>query len=208
VGNSDSGTRTTVVASRYGLRRYAFDGGTVFYFRCGISFLTVVRAVDPHQNSGQFRSRKIRHDFHPRGKEACHQESQIWSMDFVADNLFDGRKLRMLTVVDCYTRQSLAIHVGQRLTGEDVVQVLNHVVAQRGKPQTIKTDNPMVESFNVRLRQECLNEHWFMSLADAKSKIEAWRQHYNETRPHSALNWLTPNEFARSSPVNRATSSN
>jgi putative transposase len=167
------------------------------------------------------------------------QENQIWSMDFVADNLFDGRKLRMLTVVDCYSRQSLAIHVGQRLTGEDVVQVLNHVVAQRGKPQTIKTDNgsefiskamdkwayengiqlefsrpgkptdnAMVESFNGRLRQECLNEHWFMSLADAKSKIEAWRQHYNETRPHSALNWLSPNEFARSSPVNRATSSN
>ena len=136
------------------------------------------------------------------------QENQIWSMDFVADNLFDGRKLRMLTVVDCYSRQSLAIHVGQRLTGEDVVEVLNHVVAQRGKPQTIKTDNAMVESFNGRLRQECLNEHWFMSLADAKSKIEAWRQHHNETRPHSALNWLSPNEFARSSPVNRATSSN
>ena len=55
----------------------------------------------------------------------------------------------------------------------------------------------MVESFNGRLRQGCLNEHWFMSLADAQGKIEAWRRHYNEARPHSALDWLTPSEFAR-----------
>jgi putative transposase len=128
--------------------------------------------------------------------------NQIWSMDFVVDNLFDGRKLRMLTVVDCYTRESLDIHVDQSLKGEDVVAVLNTIVKERGKPLTIKTDNgsefiskvmdkwayergiemdfsrpgkptdnAMVESFNGRLRQECLNEHWFMSLQDAKTKI-------------------------------------
>ena len=62
-------------------------------------------------------------------------------MDFVADNLFDGRKLRMLTVVDCFTRESLDIHVDQSLKGEDVVRVLNNLVAIRGKPMTIKTDN-------------------------------------------------------------------
>ncbi len=151
-------------------------------------------------------------------------------MDFVADNLFDGRKLRMLKVVDCYSRESLAIHVGQSLKGEDVVQVLNGIAVQRGRPQVIKsdnasefigkamdkwayehrvaldfsrpgrlTDNAMVESFNGRLRQECLNEHWFMSLADARTKIEAWRRHYNESRPHSALGSKTPLEFARCS---------
>ena len=65
--------------------------------------------------------------------------------------------------------------------------------SRQGKP----TDNAMVESFNGRLRQECLNEHWFMSLADAQGKIEAWRRHYNEARPHSALDWLTPSEIAR-----------
>jgi putative transposase len=69
--------------------------------------------------------------------------NQIWSMDFVADNLFDGRKLRMLTVVDCYTRESLDIHVDQSLKGEDVVRVLNNIVAARGKPMTIKTDNEL-----------------------------------------------------------------
>jgi len=61
-----------------------------------------------------------------------------------------------------------------------------------GKP----TDNAFVESFNGRLRDECLNAHWFLSLADAKTKIEAWRRHYNESRPHTALGWLTPHEFA------------
>ncbi len=161
-------------------------------------------------------------------KTLAHTINQIWSMDFVADNLFDGRKLRMLTVVDCYSRESLAIHVGQSLKGDDVVRVLNAIVRGRGQPRTIKTDNgsefiskvmdkwayehgveldfsrpgkptdnAMVESFNGRLRQECLNEHWFMSLTDAQDKIEAWRRFYNEARPHSALDWLTPTEFAR-----------
>ncbi len=161
-------------------------------------------------------------------KAIAQQINQIWSMDFVADNLFDGRKLRMLTVVDCFSRESLSIHVGQSLKGEDVVRVLDAIVNERGKPQTIKsdngsefiskamdkwayergveldfsrpgkpTDNAMVESFNGRLRQECLNEHWFMSLEDARDKIEGWRRHYNESRPHSALNWRTPEEFVK-----------
>ena len=56
-----------------------------------------------------------------------------------------------------------------------------------------------MESFNGRLRQECLNENWFMSLEDARRKIEAWRIHYNQSRPHSALGWMTPYEFAEKS---------
>ncbi len=67
--------------------------------------------------------------------------NQIWSMDFVADALFDGRKLRALSVVDNFTRESLAIDVAQSLKGEDVVRVLNHIVAWRGLPGTIKMDN-------------------------------------------------------------------
>lgn len=67
-----------------------------------------------------------------------------------------------------------------------------------GKP----TDNAFVESFNGRLRDECLNTHWFLSLADARAKIEPWRRHYNESRPHTSLGWLTPKEFASSAGVN------
>jgi putative transposase len=162
--------------------------------------------------------------------------NEIWSMDFVSDALFDGRRLRALTVVDNYTRESLAIEVGQSLKGEDVVRVLDAVVAERGTPQTIKvdngsefiskamdrwayehgveldfsrpgtpTDNAKVESFNGRFRQECLNEHWFLSLDDARSKIADWRQYYNESRPHSALRWATPAEFARQARKNAST---
>jgi putative transposase len=130
----------------------------------------------------------------------------------------------MLTVVDCFTRECLAIDVGQSLKGEDVTASLNRICAQRGLPATIKTDNgsefiskvmdkwayergveldfsrlgkptdnARVESFNGRLR----NANWFLSLDDATEKIGAWRTDYNESRPHSALDWATPAEFAR-----------
>ena len=161
-------------------------------------------------------------------KQVVSAMNEIWSMDFVADALFDGRRLRALTVVDNYTRECLAIEVGQSLKGDDVVNALLRITAERGKPQTIKvdngsefiskamdrwayenrvdldfsrpgkpTDNAKVESINGRFRVECLNTHWFLSLADAQRKIEAWRQDYNEARPHSALAWSTPSEYAR-----------
>ncbi len=64
-----------------------------------------------------------------------------------------------------------------------------------GKP----TDNAFIESFNGRLRQECLNQHWFLSLQDAQEKVEQWRQDYNQVRPHSSLNNQTPVEITSSS---------
>ena len=60
-----------------------------------------------------------------------------------------------------------------------------------GKP----VENAFIESFNGRLRDECLNVHQFTSIEDAKAKIEAWRVDYNQRRPHSSLGHLTPNEF-------------
>lgn len=154
--------------------------------------------------------------------------NQLWGMDFVSDALFDGRRFRLLTVVDHFTHECLDIVADQSLRGEHVADAMVRLVAQRGRPAAIKvdngsefagkvmdrwayengveldfsrrgtpTDNALVESFNGRLRQECLNEHWFLSLADARSKIAAWRAFYNEERPHSALEWKTPEEFAR-----------
>jgi len=64
---------------------------------------------------------------------------------------------------------------------------------QPGKP----VQNAFVESFNGKFRDECLNLNWFVSLADAVTRIEAWRQDYNSHRPHSSLGDLTPEEFAR-----------
>src|SRR6266436_6247493 len=171
-----------------------------------------------------------------RSKTAAHRQErpvltgphQCWSMDFVSDQLFDGRRFRALTLVDNYSRECLEIEVGQSLKGFDVVAVMERIKQVRGVvPQRIQvdngsefiskaldrwayenavtldfsrpgkpTDNAYVESFNGRLRDECLNANWFLSLADAKAKIEAWRRHYNESRPHTALGWLTPHEFA------------
>jgi putative transposase len=65
---------------------------------------------------------------------------------------------------------------------------------QPGKP----VQNAYIESFNGKLRDECLNEHWFSNLDEAKERIEAWRQDYNTVRPHSALGDLSPEEFVRS----------
>lgn len=67
--------------------------------------------------------------------------NEAWSRDFVADARFDGRKLHMLTVVDCYTRECLATDVGQSLEGEDVVNTLNKICTERGMPSASKTGN-------------------------------------------------------------------
>ena len=159
--------------------------------------------------------------------------NELWSMDFVSDALFDGRRLRALTVVDAYTREALAIDVDQGIKGEQVVEAMDRIASIRGTPRAIRvdngpefiskaldrwayengvtldfsrpgkpTDNAFVESFNGRFRDECLNTHWFLSLADARSKIDAWRRDYNECRPHTSLGWLTPVEFASSAGVN------
>jgi putative transposase len=63
---------------------------------------------------------------------------------------------------------------------------------QPGKP----TQNAFIESFNGKFRDECLNQHWFLNLTDARIEIENWRKDYSENRPHRSLKMKTPNEFA------------
>jgi len=72
--------------------------------------------------------------------ETC-EANESWSMDFMSDQLFDGRRLRVLTIVDNFTRESLAIEAGQRFTGYDVARVLTRVGTERGLPKTIWVDN-------------------------------------------------------------------
>jgi putative transposase len=153
--------------------------------------------------------------------------NQAWSVDFVADQLTDGRRFRALTVVDVFTRECLAIEVGQSLKGANVVHVLRRICAQRAAPKMVycdngseftsqamdlwayhagvqidfsrpgkPTDNAHVESFNGTPRSECLDAHWFATLAEAKQIIETWRREYNESRSHRALGERTPNEIA------------
>lgn len=160
--------------------------------------------------------------------------NEIWAMDFVSDALFNGKRFRALTVVDAYTRECLAIHADQGIKGEQVVDVMDRLLFERGSPPAKirvdngpefisraldhwayinrvtldfsrpgkPTDNAFVESFNGRLRDECLNTHWFLSLEDARAKLEAWRRDFNENRPHTSLGFMTPAEFASSAGVN------
>lgn len=152
--------------------------------------------------------------------------NQRWSLDFVADQLVDGRRFRVLVIVDDFTRECLALVVDTSLSGQRVVRELDALITLRGRPLMVVSDNgteltsrailqwqqdsrvewhiapgkPMqngfVESLNGRFRDECLNEHMFRNLPSARRLIEEWRTDYNTQRPHTSLGGLTPNEFA------------
>lgn len=163
--------------------------------------------------------------------------NQEWSLDFVHDVLVNGRRIRMLTVVDDFTRESIKITVDTSLNGRRVCDELDQVIESRGKPGRILSDNGTeftstavlkwcqekgvrwdyiqpgkpyqngyIESFNGKLRDECLNENLFTSLQEAKRLVEAWREEYNERRPHSSLKGKTPNEVARGEEILTGTS--
>jgi putative transposase len=155
--------------------------------------------------------------------------NECWAMDFMADQLFNGQKLRLLTIVDVVSKLSPAIGVDHTYRGADVVHTLDNAAKTHGYPKSIRvdngpefvskdldlwaymhgvvldfsrpgkpTDNAFIEAFNSRIRQECLNAYWFLSLADARCKIEAWRVEYNTVRPHSALGHRPPAEYVSS----------
>ncbi|WP_156375492.1 IS3 family transposase [Methylobacterium sp. Leaf125] len=162
-----------------------------------------------------------------QGRPAIGGPNEVWAMDFMSDRIFDGRPFRILTVVDCHTREALSLTPRANFRAYQVTEALDALVKLRGRPKSLRvdngpefagrmldqwaylngveidfsrpgkpTDNAYVESFNGRLRAECLNASWFLSLADARERIEEWRCHYNEDRPHTALGGLTPRAFA------------
>jgi putative transposase len=172
------------------------------------------------RRAGRWRGEKL---------EAAQRMNQIWAMDFLADQLADRRRLRVLPILDAYSRECLAIEADTSLPSQRVTRVLEELKARRGLPEKIVVDNgpeftaqhldqwafangvqlhfiepgkPMqngyIESFNDKLRDECLNEHWFSGMADARWTVERWRRDYNEVRPHSALGNATPAAFAAS----------
>ncbi len=149
---------------------------------------------------------------------------QAWSMDFVHDWLLTKRKLKTLTIVDDFTKESIGIFLGHSISGDAVARFLSGLPRQ---PRLLRSDNgpefnsnafrnwidttsiehefitpgkpnenAFIESFNSRFRDECLNEHVFRSLEDASRKIEEWRKIYNEIHPHSSLGMISPKEFA------------
>jgi putative transposase len=161
--------------------------------------------------------------------EAPSGVNQVWTMDFVHDNLACGRVFRTLNIMDAWSREARAIEADTCLNGKRVVRVLEELLALRGKPQMIQMDNRSefrsievdqwayrnqvklhfiepgkptqngkIESFNGRLRDECLNQEWFTSLFHARCVLAAWKEDYNTVRPLSALNYQTPHQWAQS----------
>lgn len=137
--------------------------------------------------------------------------NDVWAMDFVHDQLATGKKIRVLTVVDTFSRYVPVLDPRFSYRAEDVVRTLEQVCPEIGYPKTIRvdqgsefisrdldlwaytkgitldfsrpgkpTDNAYIEAFNGRFRAECLNAHWFLTLADAAEKMEDWRRYYNE----------------------------
>ena len=152
----------------------------------------------------------------------------VWAYDFMEDSCVNGSKLRILTVVDEFTRESLEVYVANSIPARKVIEVLEFLFIMRGYPEYLRSDNGpefiareiqdwlakqsittayiepgkpwqngVNESFNGRLRDECLNTEWFYSLLDARGIIEAYRQYYNQERPHGSLGYLSPVAFKK-----------
>jgi putative transposase len=152
---------------------------------------------------------------------------QYWAMDFVHDQLSNGRKFRVLTVIDKWHRQCVALEADYALTGQSVVNAMNEIARSRQLPYAITvdhgteftskvldewcylrgvkpdfirpgkpTENCFIESFNGRLRDECLNVNEFATIDQAREILGTWQHDYNHHRPHGSLGRLTPSEFA------------
>lgn len=150
-----------------------------------------------------------------------------WSTDFVHDQLANGRRFRVLTIIDDVTKECLAAIPDSSLSGKRVVREMSALIARRGKPGMIVSDNgteftssavltftqetkldwryiapgkptqnACAESFQGRMRDECLNEHLFFSMSHARAVIAGWVDDFNTARPHSAIGYMTPVAYA------------
>lgn len=176
----------------------------------------------------QVRTKKRKKLHRPRQPmEVPLEINQRWSMDFVSDQLSNGRRFRVLNVVDDYSREMVGQLVSVSISGRQVARFLDQLCKERGKPKKVicdngteftskamffwskessvslgfiqpgkPTQNAFVESLNGKFRNECLNQHWFRSLDEARYEIDQWREHYNNVRPHSSLGYIPPVEFA------------
>jgi len=152
----------------------------------------------------------------------------VWALDFQTDETADGRQIRLLNIVDEFTREALAGEVARSITAEDTVATLERLATARGTaPEHVRCDNgpeliahalrdwcrlrstatayiepgspwqnPFIESFNGRTRDEVLDLELFGTLAEAKVILADWITAYNTEHPHSALGMLPPARFA------------
>lgn len=160
-------------------------------------------------------------------KRRAEYPDHVWSYDFAMDATEDGRRVKVMPMVDEYTRECLSLEGRRSITAEDVVDTLARLFDQRGEPNYIRSDNgpefiaealkewlalsgvktlyiepgspwenAYSETFISRLRDELLDRELFVNLKEAQVLLEDYREHYNHHRPHGALGYLTPAEFA------------
>jgi len=210
---------------RYGYRRIAHelhkDGWAVN-----------VKRVHRLWKEEGFRVKRKPHKRRALGPSAdvAHQAEHpgdVWCYDFIEDRTERGGTLRMLTVLDEFTRENHAIRVERSITSQQVIDTLEWLFMLHGAPKHIRSDNgsefiakalrkwlgergtqtlyiepgrpwqnPYIESFHDKLRDECLNLELFDTGHHAQEVVENWRKEYNEQRPHSSLNYMTPADFA------------
>lgn len=163
---------------------------------------------------------------------AAEYSGHVWTYDIVYDAVASGRTMKVLTVVDEFTRLALAVHGAHSITARTVKSVLAELFERHGAPAVMRSDNGgefvasevvdwleesgtgtfhiapgkpwqngFGESFNGRLRDECLNEHEFWSLQHARVLLERFRAEYNTEHLHSSLGYLTPEEYAATCPA-------
>ena len=154
--------------------------------------------------------------------------NHVWSYDFMDDETANGIPIRILNLLDEFTRECLAIRVGRSITSQEVIEVLEYLSLTRGMAEYIRSDNgpefvakevsewlekrgaktifirpgspwenSYIESFNGKLRDECLDMEIFDSIEQAGIVLENWRQEYNNFRPHSACGGLSPSHYGR-----------
>lgn len=173
--------------------------------------------------------KRRRRTYGPRGALLpCSRPNQRWSLDFMHETLADGRRFRLLNVIDDCTRECLCIEVSGGFSGVHVARVLERLRQQHGAPEVIRSDNgpelcgdeaqgwakqrgicwhciepgkptqnSHIESFNARLRDECLNQNLWRNLQEVRRETSQYRQDYNQQRPHGALYYLPPSEYRR-----------
>jgi putative transposase len=163
----------------------------------------------------------------PASRLAAGRPDHVWAFDFQFDQTADGRVLKLLNVVDEFTREALEMDVARSIDADQTVAVLEQIAGERGAPQYVCCDNgpemtahalrdwcrfsgtgtsyieagspwqnPYVESFNSRVRDELLGVEEFSCLTEARIVVGDWHSDYNQRRPHSALGMKAPAVFA------------
>jgi transposase InsO family protein len=160
-------------------------------------------------------------------RKRAEYRNHVWSYDFTLDQTADGKRLKMMPVLDEFTRECHTVEVERSITAQGVIRTLDYLFRVHGAPEYLRSDNgpefianavkqwlaesgvktlyiepgspwenAYLESFNGKLEDELLGRELFTSLTEAQVLVEQWRVEYNLERPHSALGYRTPAEFA------------